>query len=148
MPAVGIDRGHIILTYHSPSWSSSRPGNGTNQVVLCASIIIYRAWLNQPGIRSADYITSGSGGEGGRAEQSRGRDYNRFWKEQSIWLVHCWTLRCVVMRTFTLLGRDTYISVRWLDLVCTLIWHKGHIDGKRRVPVGEKSPTGERERRG
>jgi hypothetical protein len=43
---------------------------------------------------------------------------------------------------------EGYISVRWLDLVRTLPWHKERIEGRRRVCAGEKSPTGERERRG
>ena len=30
VPAVGIDWGCIVLTYHSPSCTSGKPGDGTN----------------------------------------------------------------------------------------------------------------------
>ena len=77
------------------------------------------------------------------AEQSRGWDDNRFWQEQSIWLVHLWKLRCDVMRTFTFLGKG-YISVRWLDLVLTILYlyvEQGRIEGWRCVPVRNHPPV-------
>ena len=94
-----------------------------------------------------NYVMSGGGGGGGRAKDGTTTDSGR--SNQFGWCI-VGRYVCVVVEDLHVAGKEYmgkgYISVKWLDLVLTLLWHKERIEGRRRVCAGEKLPNSERER--
>jgi hypothetical protein len=86
-------------------------------VELHASIIIYQAWLNQPWIRSVNYVTFGGGTGGGRAKDGTTTDSGR--SNQFGGALLDVTLCC---HEDLHVAGEGYISVKWLDLVHTILY--------------------------